>query len=71
MVERKLDAFDGFIGSVHKIVDGKAIGLVHGTGTRHMMQHRANDDIWIDDGEVESSLVLFHKLPRCFLGQFL
>ncbi len=69
MVEWQLDRFSAVVRSVHEVVDGEAIGGVHTLRTSYVMQHGADDDVWVDDGQVEGGLVLFHELPRRFLGQ--
>lgn len=69
VVEWPDDGLDAVVRVVHEAVDGELVGGVHGLRTSYVMQHGADDDVGVDDGQVKSRLVLLHKLPRRFLGQ--
>jgi hypothetical protein len=71
MIEWESETFDLRICSVDEVVDGEGVRFIDRLGPGNGLDHWANNNIWVDDGEVESWLFFFEELPCCLLGQFL
>jgi hypothetical protein len=71
MIERERQAFDLLICAVKQIVYGEFVRLIDVFRSMNRLQHRPNDDVWINDGKVKGGFVVFEKFPRSLLGQFL
>jgi hypothetical protein len=59
------------ISSVQKVVDSEFVCLIDALWPLNRLDHRPNDDVRIDDGEVEYWFVVFKELPGSLLGQLL
>ena len=67
MIKRECHSLDLWMCTVHEARNREVIRLINGFWTRDGVNHRAYDDVWVDDDEVEGRRARFHELPRgCF-----
>jgi hypothetical protein len=71
MIERECQAFDMFVCAIEKVVYGEFIRLIDVFRSIDRLQHRPDNDIWVDDSKVKTRFVVLEIFPRSLLGQFL
>jgi hypothetical protein len=78
MVEGKSQAVHVRVRAVEEVVHGEPVRLVYRAGIGNGVQHGADDDVGIDDGQIKHGVVFLHELPcrplgeclRCIVAQY-
>ena len=63
MIERERQAFDLLIGAVKEVVYSEPVRLIDVFRPVNGLQHRPDNDVWVDDSEIKGGFVVFEKLP--------
>lgn len=71
MIECEGQPLNIVVCAIEEIINGKSIGLIDTFGSRDRLNHRSNNDVWIDYSQVKYWPFILHKLPCCLFCQFL